>query len=311
LQEQIRAKARELLEGNQVQCVIGYEMGSRGQVRPAFIYEAADAERLVWNQGCTHNLVTYLHDKKKPARRGEEPPRVAIVVKPCDSRGLNVLLAESQVERERVYVIGVTCEGIAEGAGFPATGVRLAHGSGQAQGLPLPFESKGSGELQARCLRCDQRVPVVYDLLVGEAPQVDVSDDYADVAELEALTPAERLAFWLKQYDRCIRCYACRQACPGCYCSVCMFERDDSLWVGIATELKEKESFHLGRAYHLAARCVECDECERVCPMELPLSLLNRKLAREVHELFGYRAGMEPVKAPLLTMLEEGEKPLL
>jgi formate dehydrogenase subunit beta len=295
LQEQIRAKARELLESNQVQCVIGYEMGSRGQARPAFIYEADDVERLVWNQSCTHNLVTYLHDKKKPARRGEEPPRVAIVVKPCDSRGLNVLLAESQIERERIYVIGVACDGIVDGAGFAG--------------------ASRDGQLQARCLRCDERVPVVYDLLVGEPPPVDVSDDYADVAELEAMTPVERVAFWLKQYDRCIRCYACRQVCPGCYCSVCMFERDDSLWVGIAAEIKEKEFFHLGRAYHLAARCIECNECERVCPMELPLSLLNRKLAKEVYELFGYRAGVEPpeneIGGPLLTMFGEGEESLV
>jgi formate dehydrogenase subunit beta len=291
LQDQIRAKAKELLAENQVQCVIGYEMGSRGQTRPAFVYSADDVDRLVWNQGCTHNLVSYLHDKKKPLQRGGEPPNVAIVVKPCDSRGLNVLLSESQIERERVYVIGVTCEGTLDGAGF----------SSKTQ----------NDRLQTRCLRCDERVPVVYDVLIGQTPQVDVNDDFADVAELEAMTPTERVSFWLKQYDRCIRCYACRQVCPGCYCNVCMFERDDSLWVGIATEVKEKETFHLGRAYHLAARCIECDECERVCPMELPLSLLNRKLGKEVYELFGYRAGLEPVKGPLLTMFDEGEESLI
>lgn len=310
MQEQIRTKAQELLANNQVQCVIGYEMGSRGWARPAFIYQADDVERLVWNQGCTHNLVNYLHDKKKPARRDQEPPRVAIVVKPCDSRGLNVLLAESQIERERVYVIGVACDGIVEGAGFPSTSSALASRSA-AEWTGRSAGQNTNGKLQARCLRCDERVPVIYDLLVGEPPQVDVSDDYADVAKLEAMTPAERVSFWLKQYDRCIRCYACRQVCPGCYCAVCMFERDDSLWVGITTEIKEKEAFHLGRAYHLAARCIGCNECERVCPMELPLGLLNRKLAKEVYELFGYRAGMEPVKGPLLTMFEEGEESLI
>jgi ferredoxin len=291
LQEQIRNTARELLANNQVECVIGYEMGSRGQVRPAFIYEAEEAERLVWNQGCTHNLVSFLHDKKKPVRRGEAPPRVAITVKPCDSRGLNVLLAEAQIERERVYVIGLACEGILAGAGFAPKGP--------------------DGQLQDRCARCDERVPVVYDVLIGQPPDVQVNDDFADVTALEAMTPEERVAFWLKQYDRCIRCYACRQVCPGCYCDVCMFERDDSLWVGIATEIKEKEAFHLGRAYHLAGRCIECNECERVCPMELPLSLLNRKLAKDVRELFGYRAGLEPVKGPLLDMFKEHEESLV
>ena len=290
LQEQIRAKAKELLASRQVQCVIGYEMGTRGQVRPAFVYEPDDACRLVWNQGCVHNLTLYLHDKKKPTKKGEQPPRVAIVVKPCDSRDLNVLLAESQIQRERVYVIGMACEGIAQGAGF----------SGQSK-----------DKLQDRCSHCGERTPVVYDVLIGQPPEVSVNDDFADVARLEAMTPAERVAFWLKQYERCIRCYACRQVCPGCYCNFCMFERDDSLLVGIATGIKEKEFFHLGRAYHLAARCVGCNECERACPMELPLSLLNRKLAKDVQELFNYRAGVEPTKAPLLTMLAEGEESLI
>jgi ferredoxin len=212
---------------------------------------------------------------------------VAIIVKPCDSRALNVLLAEKQIGREHLYVIGVVCAGIVEGAGF----------AGQS-----------SDRLQARCLRCSDRVPVIYDFLVGEPTQAEIEDDYVDVAELEAMSPAERAAFWLKQYERCILCYACRQVCPGCYCSICMFERDDSLWVGIATGVKEKEAFHLGRAYHLAARCVGCDECERVCPMGLPLSLLNRKLAKEVEALFHYHAGDEPSQSPLATMLAEGEE---
>jgi len=290
-EQQIQDQARGLLEEGQVDCVIGYEMGSRGQVRPAFIYTPQDVERLVWNDGCTHNLTVYLHDKKKPPKRGADPPTVSIVVKPCDSRALNVLLAEGQIARERLHIIGLACEGVVEGAGF----------GGSAQ----------NGKLQDRCQRCSERTPIIYDVLIGEPPVVEITDDFGDVAALQAMTPGERMAFWLKHFDRCIRCYACRQACPGCYCKTCMFERDDSMWIGMANEVEEKQFFHLGRAYHLASRCIECNECERVCPMDIPISLLNRKLVQDVQELFGYRAGLDDQLGPLLTMFDEGEESLI
>jgi len=283
LTQALRERARQLLESGQVDCVIGYEASPRGGARPAFIYNPADADRLIWSEACVHNLTTYLHDKKKPRKRGEEPPRVAVVVKPCDSRTLNVLLAERQIERERVYAIGVACEGVVGKDGQPA----------------------------ARCARCTDRVPVVYDVLLGEPPQVSpAGDDWADLARVEEMTPPERLAFWLREFDRCIRCYACRQVCPGCYCTTCMFERDDGLWVDIGIELPQKYVFHLGRALHLAGRCVECDECERVCPMGLPLSLLNRLLVREVESLFGHRAGREEALSPLLFELGPEGSPI-
>jgi len=283
LTQQLRDQARQLLESKQVDCVIGYEASPRGSARPAFIYDPAGADRLIWSTACIHNLVTYLHDKKKPRRRGEEPPRVAVVVKPCDSRAVNVLLAEQQIERERIFVIGVACEGTQD----------------------------EMGELLSRCTRCGDRVPIVYDVLLGEPPEVTpVEDEYADLTHIEEMPPSERLAFWLREFDRCIRCYACRQVCPSCYCTTCMFERDDGLWVDIGIELPQKHIFHLGRALHLAGRCVECDECERVCPMELPLSLLNRRLVREMEALYDHRAGREEILTPLLFELGEEGSPL-
>jgi ferredoxin len=152
---------------------------------------------------------------------------------------------------------------------------------------------------------------VIYDVLIGNPPIIDPPPEaYADLAEVEALPPDERLAFWLHQFDRCIRCYACRQVCPGCYCTTCMFERDDGLWIDAGVELEQKHMFHLGRALHLAGRCVECNECERVCPMDLPLSLLNRMLTREVEALFGHRAGREEELSPLLFELGEDGSPM-
>jgi formate dehydrogenase subunit beta len=297
IQAGIQIRARELLSLGEVGCVIGHERSPRGCTRPAFIYEAAEADRLVWDQTCHHNLVVYLRDKaQSPAttRRSEVPPRVAVVARPCDVRALNVLIHEGQVIREQVFVIGVACPGMLETR------------------TPLPPCGEEAGVLTSHCQRCKERVPVFYDALVGQPPKGKAEDEtWADVAEVEAMTPAERLAFWTREFERCIRCYACRQACPGCYCFECLAEQVDPPWVSIAHRVPEKAFFHIMRAYHLAGRCVECHACDLACPMHIPLSLLNRKIAREVQALFGYIAGGDPeIPPPLATFRKDEDLPL-
>jgi coenzyme F420-reducing hydrogenase delta subunit/ferredoxin len=288
IQAQLQEKARELLASGQVGCVIGYEPGTHGRTRPAFVYDPAEAERLTWNQDCTHNLTTYLHRQLappgvKPGSQKSKP--VAVVVKPCDSRAINVLLTENKFTREQVHLIGVACDGIHSVMG-----------------------DKGS-PLQARCLECSHPLPVAHDTMIGETlPAQPVAVVCQHVAELADRPVSERMDFWLEQFDRCIRCYACRQACPMCDCPTCLYERDDSLWVGMGAGVNEKRTFHLGRAYHLAGRCIGCNECERVCPMEIPISLLNQALAQEMQELFAFRPGLAPAPSPFVTILNGEER---
>jgi ferredoxin len=310
LTDRIRTKARELLQNGgrtddpgpdeasadapcaAIGCFIGYEEGTRGRVRPAFVYDAQDVDRLIWDDRCAHNLTTYLSQVQGAARRREAPLGVGILVKPCDSRSLNVLLHEKQVERDQMYVIGLTCEGI-----------------------------QVDGQTPERCRQCAERVPVVYDLVMGQVPRASgarpADQGYADVGRLDAMSPQERLALWSQEFDRCIRCYACRQACPACYCvdpggsSECVAEQLDPSWMGIAIDLPQKRFFHVMRAYHLAGRCSGCNACEEACPMGIPLSLLNRKVAREVETLFGYRAGQDATMAPpLATFRREEQLPM-
>ena len=75
--------------------------------------------------------------------------------------------------------------------------------------------------------------------------------------------------------------------------------------------MPQKAFFHIMRAYHLAGRCVECSACDQVCPMHIPLSLLNRKIAKEVQALFDYTAGADAeIPPPLATFQKDEELPV-
>ncbi len=301
--EDLRKAAQELLSSQQVNCVIGYEEDQRGRTRPTFVYQPDDCTRLVWNQNCTHNLTGYLNQKLKSLVKNNsarEAQRVAVIVKPCDSRTINVQLAEKVYKREQVHIIGMICSGVQE---QPRSDGRLS--------------STQTPHLQARCLDCTQRVPLVYDTLVGEAREKvpnssGISPRALKMTQLQAMSPAERMNVWLGEFDRCIRCYACRQACPMCDCPTCLYERDDSLWVGAANGwdgvgVNEKRTFHLGRAYHLAGRCIGCDECERSCPVGIPISFLNQMLTSEMETLYHHKAGTTLAPSPIVTILSGEE----
>jgi len=275
----IRQKASELLENDLVSCVIGYEVSRRGRTRPVFVYTPEETGRLIWNPECTHNLTAYLPARLRPIK-GKEPPKpVAVVVKPCDSKAINVMVSENLYRRDQVYALGVACEGI----------------------------RSPDGNLQTRCVTCQEAVPIVYDALISGTTSSFIPrlSSYAreEIADLQNAAPAERMEFWLGQFDRCIRCYACRQACPMCNCPECLYERDDSTFIGLGIGLNEKRTFHLGRAYHLAGRCVGCNECERACPMDIPIGLLNQKLAEEIETAFDHRAGLTVAPSPIVTVL--------
>jgi ferredoxin len=279
--------ARKLLEDGTVQVVVGWEAGRRGP-RPVTITAAADAERLVFDSRCVHNLATYLNRRRSQVVQLGKP---AVVVKGCDTKAVAALLRESQLERDDVVLIGVRCGGVVKDPAGDAA---------------LTLES-----VSPRCAGCGVREPHLADYVVGEAqPEPPQSTELDDaVAKLDAMTPDERLAFWTAEMEKCVRCYACRQVCPLCTCDRCVVDKTVPQWIERAPHARGNMSWQLIRALHHAGRCVECGECERACPAGIPLTLLNHKAQQVVAESFGFAASddLEAV-SPIGAFLPEDQE---
>ncbi len=118
-------------------------------------------------------------------------------------------------------------------------------------------------------------------------------DEQQRIAQLEAMTVNERWNFWNKEFEKCIKCYACRAACPMCYCHRCTTDVNQPQWIPVASHEMGNLDYHLMRAMHLAGRCVNCGECANACPMDIPLNLLTYQLIGPIQSTFGATAGMK------------------
>ena len=269
----------------------------------------------VWSDFCGANFSKYL-----VAKTGKIEGKILVFLKPCDSYSFNQLLTEHRFDREKVYAVGVPCEGMADIAKVKAVcgeGISAIDTTGEQMLVTTLYDDapkaiNTADVLAERCINCKSKKIVAYDELLGENGEVVDSNRFDEVARLEAMTPDERFAFWQNELSRCIRCNACRDACPACTCEKCVFDNPNS---GVenkspANEFEEK-LFHIIRAYHVAGRCTDCGECSRVCPQNIPLHLLNRKFIKDMNDFYGeYQAGEEVgSRAPLVSYTTEDLEP--
>lgn len=296
----IREIARKLFEKKTVDVFIGYRRGSVPMMHePVLIQDPGETDLLHWDSHCGLNLCNYL------TRRTD---RIGIVANGCNSRNIMTHIIENQIKREQLYIVGIPCTGMID-----HRAVRRSVGNREILDVTEEgdqFTVKGrdfqetfgkKGFLRTNCATCLHRNPVEYDEMVAEPVEDQKGvEPFKDVEAIERKSPEEKRKFFTQLISSCIRCYACRNACPLCYCPTCFVDESRPQWVGKSVDPVDTMTFHFLRAYHCAGRCTDCGACERVCPVGIPVRQFTKKLNKDAYELFGWEAGIHADQRPPL-----------
>ncbi len=224
-----------------------------GNALPLFPLMPANAGKLL-------SRITLMGPADKP---------IAVVMRPCELRGLVELLKREQGSLENFLFISATCGGV-----YP---LKTAVNGDIAEKLPQYWEAVKKGEIvpdvRPNCAACTEFVPYSADMTVASigsddldkrceiylntkkaenivtGMQGDVSDGELNTKPLEAFR-SKREAQKTKLLDEfkdldiekvfgsCIGCHACSNVCPACYCHLCYFDSPGSDHIPLDYESK-------------------------------------------------------------------------
>jgi ferredoxin len=194
--------------------------------------------------------------------------KMAIVATLPVMRSIMVLISEKQVKPEDIVVLGISADGSV-------------------------LDIADLSVMQAYIEKSD----------LGNPPQYREK-----LEELIKLNPKERFEWWEKELSKCIKCYACRQACPMCYCTRCAVEVNQPQWIPVQSNTHGNMDWHILRAMHLAGRCISCGECGRACPVGIPCHLLTMYLSDQVYSHFKVHAGTSEKMNSVMSTYDPNDK---
>jgi len=301
----IRDIATRILDKSEVEMVIGFKKGSIPMMNePGFITNADEAHQLYWDSHCGINLANYLTNRKE---------KIGILAKGCDSRNIITHIIENKIKREQLFIIGIPCRGMIDKRKIETLLTTQLKDIIEANDQVIVKTDQNETSLaradvlQENCKICIHPNPVIFDELVDDPiTERTYVDRYADIRKIEAMPTAEKWAFFETLLTPCIRCYACRNACPLCYCPTCFVDESRPQWVGKGQDPTDVFTFHFLRAFHCAGRCTDCGACQRACPVGINVRIFTKKLEKDCLELYDWEAGLSlDTRPPLDTYRPE------